>query len=130
LKYHFPERNRIISGLARAVVLGQCPEKSGALITADFALEQGRELLVFREGLEGANGRGGMNLVDEGASVIANAESVLRQWGKAAIVRVFSDMGASADSTGSGMAEMLEMELAGKLISNGEESLKVGEDFK
>jgi DNA processing protein len=51
LKYHFPARNRIISGLVQGVVLVQAPTRSGALITVDHALEQGRDVFVHQAGL-------------------------------------------------------------------------------
>ncbi len=50
LSYHFPARNRIISGLSRSVVVVQAPERSGALITAEHALDQGRDLWVHAAG--------------------------------------------------------------------------------
>jgi DNA processing protein len=53
-KYAFPRRNRILSGLCRGCVVVQAPAKSGALITADFALDQNRDLYVASAGLEGA----------------------------------------------------------------------------
>lgn len=80
-KYHFPARNRIISGLARGVVVVQAPARSGALITADYALDQGRDLFVHRAGLGVDAGAGGDGLAADGAYVIEGADDVLDDWG-------------------------------------------------
>lgn len=86
-RYRFPERNRVISGLCRSVVIAQAPEKSGALLTADYALEQGRDLYVLREGLEGETGAGGRNLRREGSVVVAAVEDIVGDWlGVSAVV--------------------------------------------
>ncbi|MFP4430596.1 MAG: DNA-processing protein DprA [Spirochaetaceae bacterium] len=85
LKYHFPARNRIISGLVRGVLLLQAPERSGALITVDHALEQGREVFVHREGLGDGAGNtrsaGGLRLVESGAPVVSGFADVVRLLG-------------------------------------------------
>lgn len=80
-KYHFPERNRIISGLSRGVVLVEAPAQSGALFTADFALEEGRELMVHAAGVDEAGAAGTALLAREGAPVVRGAEDVLGQLG-------------------------------------------------
>ena len=80
-RYSFPARNRIISGLCRAVVVVQAPERSGALITAEYALEQGRDLLVHRAGLSGSVGAGTRRLAETGATAVSGAEEILREWG-------------------------------------------------
>lgn len=81
LKFHFPQRNRLISGLSRAVVVVEAPEKSGALITADFALEQGRDLFVVRETLGASRGQGTRSLHEQGSPAIDTARDILLSWG-------------------------------------------------
>jgi DNA processing protein len=58
LKHHFPARNRIIAGLSRAVVVAQAPESSGALITAQLALDEGRDVAVLDPAILGSEGKG------------------------------------------------------------------------
>lgn len=79
-KWTFPARNRIISGLSRAVCLIEAPEKSGALITADFALEQGRDLYVHAAGLSGLQGAGTKKLADDGAPILSSMKEVVLDW--------------------------------------------------
>jgi DNA processing protein len=78
--YRFVERNRIISGLARSVVVVQAPARSGALITADFALDQGRDVVVHEAGLEGDRGAGTRALAVQGAPVVKTVADVLALW--------------------------------------------------
>ncbi len=75
-KWFFPERNRIISGLSLAVLLVGVPLRSGALITADFALEQGREVSVYNIGLSDNWGAGGGALVQSGAVPITHIDEL------------------------------------------------------
>jgi DNA processing protein len=79
-KWHFPARNRIISALARGTVIVEAPEKSGALITADFALQQGRDLWVDRAGVASSQGGGIARLAEEGAGIISSAADILAEW--------------------------------------------------
>lgn len=81
LKYHFPARNRIISGLSRSVVIIQAPGRSGALITADYALEQGRDIYIHKTGLTGIQGEGTRKLFNDGAPVIEYAKEICVDWG-------------------------------------------------
>jgi DNA processing protein len=81
LRYHFPARNRIISGLCRSVVVVQAPERSGALITAEYALDQGRDLYVHAAGTTGAAGAGTRRLAETGAPVVRGSADIMRDWG-------------------------------------------------
>ena len=75
-RYNFPKRNRIISGLSRQIVIVQAPARSGALYTADFALEQGRDVSVHEAGIQGVRGRGTANLAEQGAQVISRLKDL------------------------------------------------------
>jgi DNA processing protein len=78
--WRFPARNRIISGLARGTVVVEAPARSGALITARFALEQGRDLWAASAGTASPRGEGTAKLAEEGAKVIRGAEGILGDW--------------------------------------------------
>jgi DNA processing protein len=80
-KWHFPARNRIISGLARGVLIVEAPALSGALITARFALEQGRDIWVASTGVASPRGAGTRALAEDGGRVIRSAEDILTEWG-------------------------------------------------
>lgn len=82
LKFHFPARNRIIAGLSRALVVVEAPEKSGSLISAEFALEGGRDLWVGSAGAASSRGAGTRRLIAEGAPEASSAADVLAGWGR------------------------------------------------
>jgi DNA processing protein len=133
--WRFPARNRIIAGLAAATVIVEARERSGALITADFALEEGREVFAVPGEITGALSTGTNRLLRQGAIPLTAAEDVLELFGlerpkpaavplgaaAAGVLEQLADRASSADelarSTGLGAgalaAALAELELVG-----------------
>ena len=139
--WRFPARNRIIAGLAAAAVIVEARERSGALITADFALEAGREVFAVPGEITSALSAGTNALLRLGATPLTSAEDVLEALGIAApeapapalgetaaiVLRELADCPAGADelvrATGLDAASvataLAELELAGA-VAEGE----------
>jgi DNA processing protein len=135
--WRFPARNRIIAGLCRATVVVEARERSGALITADFALEEGREVLVVPGEITSALSAGTNALLRLGATPVTCAGDVLELFGidpieaspaalgptASTLLGKLSEQALTADelvrATGidpaHGAAALMELELAGRV---------------
>ncbi len=112
MQFHFPARNRIISGLSRSVVVVQAPERSGALITADYSLEQGRDLYVHAAGLSGSVGAGTRRLAESGAPVINGARDLVQDLGRE-FREARGRRARKGESTGEALARVMNEEMDG-----------------
>jgi DNA processing protein len=81
LRHHFPERNRIIAGLSRGVVVVEAAERSGALITVDFALQEGRDVFAVPGQVGSPLAASPHRLIQEGAKLVTCATDILEEYG-------------------------------------------------
>jgi DNA processing protein len=105
----------------------QAPQRSGALITAEYALEQGRDLCVHAEGLAGSAGAGTRALAESGAPVIGGSAECLAEWGLSPSVRPspmreISRMRLPGEEIGPALARRLRAEIDGSCALQGGEA--------
>jgi DNA processing protein len=137
--WRFPARNRIIAGLCRATVVVEARERSGALITADFALELGRDVFAVPGEITAALSAGTNDLLRQGAAPLLSARDVFAALGlepelparprvseaSAAVLELLADGATDADTlarlSGRPSAEiaaaLIELELAGLVVA-------------
>jgi DNA processing protein len=136
--WRFPARNRIIAGMCSATVVVEARERSGALITADFALEEGRDVLAVPGEITSALSAGANALLKLGATPVTCATDVLELYGiepqaarrrsldpiAEALMAHLRDAALTADELvrasgldpGEGAAALMELELAGEVL--------------
>ena len=80
LKYHFPERNRIIAGLSQGVLVAEAKARSGCLITCERALEEGRDVFAIPGNILDGQSDGCHKLINEGAKCVTSGQDILSEY--------------------------------------------------
>jgi len=97
-RWTFPKRNRIISGLSNGVLVVEAPEGSGALITANHALEQGRDVFVVPGNIDQPNFVGSHRLLRDGATLVSSGWDILSEYAFLYPDRIHREAGESSQT--------------------------------
>ncbi|MEM5948672.1 DNA-processing protein DprA [Spirochaetia bacterium 38H-sp] len=123
-KYCFPQRNRIIACLSRGTLVVEAPKKSGALITAEYALDEGRDVFIPANVPEGGNSEGTYDLLENGAMSVVSVYEIMKEWNVLSHSHEKNknnynhpkDKNNGFSNPGSVLASMMEKELDGKIV--------------
>lgn len=113
MKYRFPQRNRIVTGLSYGTVVGEAAIKSGALISANLTLEQGRELMCIPGAINNSNTEGIYKLLKDGATLVTSGEDVLNTLGWEVIKEENKNFSLELDATEKKIFAIISMESKG-----------------
>jgi DNA processing protein len=134
MKHHFLARNRIVAGLSRGVIVAEAGERSGSLVTAQFAINSGRDVFALVGEAQDDASIGCQNLVEQGAIPIASASGVLREYGidlarslseSAKPRKVVLGLASFMEITGVSFHELLRLELDGIIERTAGNQVKV-----